>query len=188
VDGSSAIEMCSTKLNDDIDKGKAVETNWVQVFLYIRESCQQLRGLSLLVIRMPYIILRGCWLHIIFWNVHAPTEDKIDDVKGGFYEELKRIFNKFPKYHMKMLGNFNAKVGREELFKPKIGNESLHEISDGNGVRTVNFATSKDLIVKSTMFPLHNIHKYTWTSPDGKTRSQILMWTTIWWLQRLGRE
>jgi hypothetical protein len=42
-----------------------------------------------------------------------------------------------------LLGDFNAKVGREDNFKPTIGNESLHEISIYNGVRTVNFATSK---------------------------------------------
>jgi hypothetical protein len=42
-----------------------------------------------------------------------------------------------------------------------------------NGVRVVNFAASKNLTVKSMMFPHHNIHKYTWTSPDGKTHNQI---------------
>jgi hypothetical protein len=26
-------------------------------------------------------------------EVHAPTEDKIDDVKDSFYEELERIFD-----------------------------------------------------------------------------------------------
>jgi hypothetical protein len=60
------------------------------------------------------------------------------------------------------LGDLNAKVGREGIFKPTIGNESLHEISNDNGVRVVNFATSKYLIVKSTMFPHRNIHKHTW--------------------------
>jgi hypothetical protein len=54
-----------------------------------------------------------------------------------------------------------------------IGNESLHKISNDNGVRVVNFATSKNLIVKSARFPHCYIHKYTWTSPDGKTRNQI---------------
>jgi len=29
------------------------------------------------------------------------------------------------------------------------------------------------MVVKSTMFPYRNIHKYTWTSPDGKTHNQI---------------
>jgi hypothetical protein len=56
---------------------------------------------------------------------------------------------------------------------PTIGNESLHQNGDDNGVRMVNFTTSKNLVVKSTMFPQRNIHKYTWTSPDGQTHNQI---------------
>jgi endonuclease/exonuclease/phosphatase family metal-dependent hydrolase len=71
------------------------------------------------------------------------------------------------------LGDFNAKAGREDIFKSTIGNESLHEISNYNGVRLVNFAKSKNLRVKSTMSPHHNIHKYTWTSSVGKTHNQI---------------
>jgi hypothetical protein len=43
-----------------------------------------------------------------------------------------------------LLGDFNAKVAREDIFKPTIGNESLHEISNDNGVRAKNFATSKN--------------------------------------------
>jgi hypothetical protein len=31
-----------------------------------------------------------------------------------------------------LLGDFNAKVGREVIIKPTIGNESLHEISNDN--------------------------------------------------------
>jgi hypothetical protein len=46
---------------------------------------------------MSDIILRGRWFHIIFLNVHAPTEDKTDDVKDSFYEELEPIFDKFLK-------------------------------------------------------------------------------------------
>jgi hypothetical protein len=40
-------------------------------------------------------------------------------------------------------------------------------------VRVINLVTSKNLIVKSTMFQHHNIHKFTWTSPDGKAHNQI---------------
>jgi hypothetical protein len=67
---------------------------------------------------------------------------------------------------------FNFPLNLSNIFKPTIGNESLHEISNNNGVRVVNFATSKNF-VKSTMFPHRNIHKFTWTSPDGKTHNQI---------------
>ncbi len=42
-----------------------------------------------------------------------------------------------------LLGEFNAKVGRENIFKPAIGNESLHQDNNNNGVRIVKLATSK---------------------------------------------
>jgi hypothetical protein len=38
---------------------------------------------------------------MIILNVHAPIEDKTDDVKASFYEELESVFDKFPKYHRK---------------------------------------------------------------------------------------
>jgi hypothetical protein len=61
---------------------------------------------------------------------------------------------------MKMLlGDFIAKVGRENIYKPKIRNENLHEIS--NGVGAVNFATSENRTVNNGMFPHRNIHKFT---------------------------
>jgi 2-hydroxy-3-keto-5-methylthiopentenyl-1-phosphate phosphatase len=95
---------------------------------------------------------------------------KVMTQKDSFYEELGEVFDHFPKDHMKiLLQDFNSKVGREDTFKPTIGNESLHEDSNDNDVRVVNFATSKNLVVMSMMFPRQNIHKYTWTSPGGKT-------------------
>jgi hypothetical protein len=64
-----------------------------------------------------------------------------------------------------LLGDFIAKVGREDIFKPKIGNESLHRNSIVIGVRRVNFAKKK---FKSTMFPHRNIYKYTGSLPMGR--------------------
>jgi hypothetical protein len=48
-------------------------------------------------------MLRGRWSHVIVLNVHAPTEHKTDDVKESIYEELEPVFDKFPRYHMKIL-------------------------------------------------------------------------------------
>jgi hypothetical protein len=59
--------------------------------------------------------------------VHAPSEEKNDEQKDNFYEKLEQVFGHFPKYYSKiLLGDFNAKLGREEIFKPTIVNESLH--------------------------------------------------------------
>jgi hypothetical protein len=41
--------------------------------------------------RMSYI-LRGHWCNIIILNAHNPCEDKGDDVKDSFYEELGHVF------------------------------------------------------------------------------------------------
>jgi hypothetical protein len=83
--------------------------------------------------KMSYIILSGNWCLIIVLNVHTQTEDKTDNVKDSFNEELKSVCDKFLKYHTKiLLGDFNAKVGREHISKSTIGNESLHEISNDN--------------------------------------------------------
>jgi hypothetical protein len=79
--------------------------------------------------KVSHIMLRARWCHIIVLNVHAPKEDKSDDAKDSLYEEFERVFDKFPKYHMKiLLGDFNIKIGREGIFKSTIGIGSLHEI------------------------------------------------------------
>jgi hypothetical protein len=101
---------------------------------------------------MSYITLKGHWCDIVL-NVHAPTEDKDDDMKDSMNGELEEVFDQFPRYHMMILLDFNAKGGRDNIFKPIIGNESLHEASNDNGVRVENFATLKNLIFKSTFPP-----------------------------------
>jgi hypothetical protein len=63
--------------------------------------------------------------------VHTPCEDKSATVKGSFYKKLGHVFGQFPRYDMNiLLGDFNAKAGREDISKPTIGNESLHENSN----------------------------------------------------------
>ena len=76
--------------------------------------------------------------------MHAPSEEKSDSSKYSLYEELEQFFYHFPKYDMKiLLGDFNAKVGRENIFKPTIRNENLHQDSNDIGVGIVKFATQK---------------------------------------------
>jgi hypothetical protein len=57
-----------------------------------------------------------------------------------------------------LLWEFDTKMDKEDIFKPAVGNESLREICNDNGV--VNFATSKNLTIKSAVFPRLNIDKF----------------------------
>ena len=105
--------------------------------------------------------------------MHAPSEEESDGLKDSFHQESEQVFYHGAKNNMKiMLGDFNTKLEREEIFIPIIGNQSLHQDSNDNGFRTVKFDTSKNLALKSTIFPHRNIHKYNRTFPDGKNHKQ----------------
>jgi len=66
--------------------------------------------------RVAYIVLSGHWCIIIVLNVHVPSEEKVDDSKDSFYEELEQVFDLLPKYCMKiLLRDFIAKW-RERTF------------------------------------------------------------------------
>ena len=73
-----------------------------------------------------------------------------------------------------ILGNFNAKVGKKKsIYTPTIGNGSLHNDTNNNGRKMIQFVISKRLNVRSTMFPHKDIHKETWYSADSRTANQI---------------
>lgn len=119
--------------------------------------------------RLCYIELKCKWYNMFLINCYAPTEDKSDDIKNKFYEDLDLLCDK-PKI---ILGDFNTKIGKENIYKPTIGSESLHEITNDNGNKLITFATAKNMVISNTYFPHKNIHKQTWISPCGLIRNQI---------------
>ncbi|XP_038221620.1 craniofacial development protein 2-like, partial [Zerene cesonia] len=124
--------------------------------------------------RISVLRLKSKFFNITLLNTYAPTELADDATKDDFYEELDQVYDDIPEYDAKiLLGDLNAKIGREEAFMPTIGKHSKHEKSNDNGIRIISFASSKSMVVQSTKFPHKSIYKGTWKSPDGKTVNQI---------------
>jgi len=48
-----------------------------------------------------------------------------------------------------LLGDINAKLGRDYIFKPTTGNDSFHQDSIDNGVRVITCANSKTLSLRA---------------------------------------
>jgi hypothetical protein len=67
------------------------------------------------------------------------------------------------------IGDLNAQVGREDMFRPTIGKFSMHRESNDNGERLITFAAAHNLVISSTMFKHRTRHKKTWLSPRGDT-------------------
>jgi len=84
--------------------------------------------------RMCYLEIQCRWFKVILINCYGPTEDKDEDIQSEFYEDLERVYNKLTTNNIKIiLGDFNAKIGRESILKPTIGSENLHETSNDKG-------------------------------------------------------
>ena len=70
--------------------------------------------------------------------------------------------------------DWNAKVGERQVGEEGVmGKEALKCVRNDNGERFVEFCTTNSLVITTTSFPHKDIHKYTWTSPDGCTCNQI---------------
>lgn len=117
--------------------------------------------------------LKGKFFNYSIINVYAPTDEKEDQEKEVFYEEIEKTIQECPHNDIKIvIGDLNAKIGRERVYMPTIGKYSLHEESNDNGTRLIHLAASLNMVIASTLFDHKNIHKGTWVSPDGNTTMQ----------------
>jgi len=90
-------------------------------------------------------------------NTNLWTKNDLENnkKKESFYEELDRLYESTKMSHPKViLRDFNAKIGKKEIYRPTIGKESLHILSNDNENRFITFAIPKRLRVNSTP-PFH---------------------------------
>jgi len=112
-------------------------------------------------------------MDIALINIDAPTDEKDEEEKELFYTILEDVYESIKENIILELGDFYAKIGRERYYQSIVRNQTLHEFSNDNGTMLVNFAAAKGLVVKSTMFPRKDKHKYTWIAPNGVYKNQI---------------
>ncbi|XP_025425626.1 craniofacial development protein 2-like [Sipha flava] len=124
--------------------------------------------------KISVLTIEAQYFEITFVNGHAPTEEKTQEKKDEFYDHLEYTFNEIPRSRIRIvLGDFNAKLGEENIFRSTIGNNCLHDVTSENGLRRIDFARGGGLVVKSTMFPHKDIYKGTWKAPNGRYVNQI---------------
>jgi hypothetical protein len=113
--------------------------------------------------RICRLRIKGNFFNYSLICTHSPTEDKADEEKDSFYDELDEIYGECPKRDCKIIiGDMNAKVGKEQIYRSVIGKHGLHTRSNDNGMRLIHFASSRNMVVGSTMSKLKDIHKRTW--------------------------
>jgi len=145
------------------------------VIIYVRgEFLKYVKDLKIINKRICYLRLKAKWFSCILINVHAPTNKKMEEVKEEFFNLIEQNINQISNSDIKIiLGDFNAKAGKGDIYKPTTGNESLHNETNNNGIKMIQFAISKDFNTRST-FPHKDNNKTTWYSAENRTVNQTV--------------
>ncbi|KAK4875436.1 hypothetical protein RN001_011858 [Aquatica leii] len=124
--------------------------------------------------RISYLRIKSAIANISLINAYAPTEGAAIEEKEVFYNKLQESCEKIPKHDtLIVLGDYNAKIGREDFIKDVAGKETIHEITTDNGMRLCHLATEMDMYIISTKFKHKKEHKITWNIPGKNKGNQI---------------
>lgn len=124
--------------------------------------------------RLCKLRLRGRFRNITLVTAYAPIENAEETQKETFYDELSTLLDRIPTYDLTIvLGDFNAKIGKEDFVKEVGGSYTLHEETNENGKMLVQLAAANKLIIKSTCYDHKKIHLGTWMIPGTDQVNQI---------------
>ena len=132
------------------------------------KSCDQNPvGLSarLMKFRMPLANSRYATL----FSCYAPTLMSDEQDKNEFYNHLDEELRRVPvSDKLIVLGDFNARVGRDNLaWSGVMGNHGMGNVNP-NGHRLLALCAQNELFIANTAFQLRDIYKGTWTHPRSK--------------------
>ena len=111
--------------------------------------------------------LDGCILTLI--SAYAPTLCGDDEDKEDFYDNLNNIIKEVPPANkLLILGDFNARVGKDyESWEGVLGHHGVGN-ENSNGTLLLSFCTRNQLIITNTLFQQKEQFITTWMHPGSK--------------------
>ncbi|CAK1591052.1 unnamed protein product [Parnassius mnemosyne] len=138
---------------------------------YLKNEILEFRGISdriaILNINLP-----GYKKPTSIVQIYAPTEVTQKDIKDEFYKKLNQIMPNLCRTVI-IMGDFNSQIGKRNKNENNIlGPYSTGKRND-NGQRLINFASGNNLHIMNSYYNRKHNRKWTWVSPDGKTKNEI---------------
>ena len=118
--------------------------------------------------------LKGRHVNITILQCYAPTNDSSEESKEDFYSQLQAEVEKAARHDLLVvMGDLNAKVGSNNTDCERVMGKHGIGTRNDNGERLVEFCAMNNLVIGGTLFTHRDIHKLTWTSPNGRDKNQI---------------
>lgn len=108
------------------------------------------------------------------FSIYAPTQCSPSEMKDQFYEDLNSTLDNLPSSeHLYLLGDFNARVGRDHTSWPIcIGHFGIGKLND-NGQRLLEVCSHHGLCITNSFFQSKLCHKVSWRHPRSKHWHQL---------------
>ena len=114
--------------------------------------------------RMISVHFQGKPFNITVIQVYVPTSNAKEAEVGSMKTYKPRINT--PKVVLFIIGDWNAKVGSQEL--PGVTGKIGLGVQNEAGQRLTGFCQENTLVIANTLFQQHKRRLYTWTSPDSQ--------------------
>ncbi|XP_072403142.1 uncharacterized protein [Diabrotica undecimpunctata] len=84
--------------------------------------------------RICKLRIRTHFFNLTMINIYCPTDEQEQHTKESFYQQLEIVYDNAPKNDIKVImGDMNAKIGKEPQFYGTTGKHSLHNETSENG-------------------------------------------------------
>ena len=102
-------------------------------------------------------------------STYAPTMSNDDADKEAFYDNLNSILRTMSfKDRIFLLGDFNARVGRDAQTRPRVLGQHSVGNENSNGSLLLQTCSEHELAITNTYFQQANKYKTTWQNLHSK--------------------
>lgn len=110
-------------------------------------------------------------LEITIIQCYAPTTAASDEDVELFYSTVNNAL-KICRKNTIVIGDFNAKIGQPKT-EDTIMKRHGYGVKNNRGSRLIQFARENSLSILNTFFKKKDSKRWTWISPDGKTKNEV---------------
>lgn len=168
--GEALIEMANGNWLSYIGQTKGQKGVGFLVNKSIKHQIDVIKGISE---RLAVLTLTTGRQKICIIQVYAPTENSSEEETERFYADLEDTLTEYRSDANLIIGDFNSKIGKKEDNSENAVGPYGVGVRSNKGRRLVQFAESHNLKIANSFFRKNEDSKWTWESPDCKTKNEI---------------